>query len=143
MNSFAIGLKARNNLYRPVHDSSKHSGIEKVKGCIISLPIDFHVNVWKMPRYMTSIKEATYIDIGIKASFVYDRIKLFLPFSIDTKDGCIDLIEKIKNEKVLNALFNSECILTSDKDSCFSKVMQYDRRINAEADQCKTFYLYP
>lgn len=143
MNSFAIGLKARNNLYRTYQDSYRSTRIEKINGSTLSLPIDFHVNVWNMPRYMTSIKEATYIDIGIKASFVYDRIKLFLPFSIDKKEGCVDLIEKIKNEKVLNALFNSECILTSDKDSCFSKVIQYDRRINAEADHCKTFYLYP
>lgn len=142
MNSFAVGLKTRNNLYM-LDDSDGIKKIEKVNGKTLNYAIELHVNIWKMPRYMTSWNQATYIDIGIKASFVYNRIKLFLPFTIDPKEGCTDLIEKIKDEKVLNALFNSDCILTSDKDSCFSKVMQYDRRIDADGNHSKTFYLYP
>lgn len=148
MKSIAIGLKQRelSSVPEVLKRNIKDEDIRKIVMTDVGesdiSPIEFHANIWEMPSGLIWNKSKIYVDIGLKVSFLYDKIKIYLPFAISENFGCLDLGDIIRDEKILGALFNTECVICSDVKSCFSKVELVGPTVKSNPNRASIFFLY-
>ena len=96
--------------------------------------VDLHINIWKVERGGIQLTSEIYIDFGIMTSFNVDKLRLYLPFSIETHE---DLGQRLNNQKrELCAIFNDELLPEPQSNGCYCKV-KYD-----DKNEENFFYLY-
>lgn len=103
---------------------------------------ELHVNIWKVNEGRLCLKSCFYLDIGLKVSFAYESVRLYLPFAVIKQDP-IDLCKTVmENRKLLCAIFNDEMLPTPQTNPCFCKVTRQTDGIGNGEDSSECFYLY-
>lgn len=103
---------------------------------------ELHVNIWKVNEGHINLKSCFYLDIGLKVSFSYDSVKLYLPFAI-AKDNPIDLCQTImEDRKLLCAIFNDEMLPNPKKNTCFCEVTSQANKTTDSCGKTNHFFLY-
>lgn len=108
MKSFAI-------YYR---NSPNGEGAEQTK----VLPVEIHMNIWKVRRGKVGSFFELSIDFGIKFPPSINGISLFIPFRIKNNQ-VEDLGERLFEPKLLSAVFNEELSSQLSPNQCFAKVV--------------------
>lgn len=120
MKSFAI-------YYR---NSPNGEGAEQTK----VLPVEIHMNIWKVRRGKVGSFFELSIDFGIKFPPSINGISLFIPFRIKNNQ-VEDLGERLFEPKLLSAVFNEELSSQLSPNQCFAKVVNSN-------DENKYFFIY-
>lgn len=103
---------------------------------------ELHVNIWKVNEGRICLNSCFYLDIGLKVSFTYESVRLYLPFAV-VKQAQIDLCKTVmENRKLLCAIFNDEMLPTPQANPCFCKATCQTEGAGNGADGTNSFYLY-
>lgn len=103
---------------------------------------ELHVNIWKVNEGCICLNSCFYLDIGLKVSFTYESVRLYLPFAV-VKQAQIDLCKTVmENRKLLCAIFNDEMLPTPQANPCFCKATCQTEGAGNDADRTNCFYLY-
>lgn len=119
MESFGIAFKKSENAN--LKSSSKDSGKESDA---TNMQPELHINIWKFNAGPLDLKSKFVIDFGIKASFSFEKIKIFLPFQLDKNKPWEDLGERVcNNNDLLCAIFNEDLSSSKEANNCFYTIM--------------------
>lgn len=103
---------------------------------------ELHVNIWKVNEGHLCLKSCFYLDIGLKVSFRYESVRLYLPFAV-AKQCQMDLCKTVmENRKLLCAIFNDEMLPTPQTNPCFCKVTRQTDGTGNRQDESGRFFLY-
>ena len=103
---------------------------------------ELHVNIWKVNEGHLCLKSCFYLDIGLKMSFRYQSVRLYLPFAV-AKPCQMDLCKTVmENRKLLCAIFNDEMLPTPQTNPCFCKVTHQTGGTGSGQDESGQFFLY-
>lgn len=103
---------------------------------------ELHVNIWKVNEGRICLNSCFYLDIGLKVSFTYESVRLYLPFAV-VKQAQIDLCKTVmENRKLLCAIFNDEMLPTPQANPCFCKATCQTEGAGNGSDGKNCFYLY-
>src|ERR1043165_3349231 len=87
-----------------------------------TVPIELHLNLWKVPKKHKSFRR--FLDIGFKLENTnhIDTLRVFVPFIISKRDVSDLGVKLVYYSTLLCAVFNENYKVTSDPQSKFAAV---------------------
>ena len=103
---------------------------------------ELHLNIWKVSEGRILLESCFYMDIGLKVSFTYESVRLYLPFTVVKQDS-IDLCKTVmENRELLCAIFNDEMLPNPQTNPCFCKVTRQMGGNITSQENSGHFFLY-
>ena len=85
--------------------------------------VELHLNIWKLNDGFPRFRTRFFLDVGLMADCRYDKICIYLPFSLRKKQEWQDLGEIICNDNnLLCAIFNDDLRAIPLTNNCFYSI---------------------